>query len=627
MEKIRLLGTGIIICLLMMFVSSVNAQKYKSVFKNLTWEQAAELAQKEGKIVFVDAMRKARTPEDQKKLDVAERKLFSISEIMDFCDQHVIAIQIDMGSEAGQAFAPKLMMNMYPTYGFFMPNGDILGVVSPYLLAQKPEKFVEVGNKALEDAEVKRNNTRSILFEEISLKDAMAKAKKENRLIFIDAYTDYCQPCMLMVKNVFSLNDVADFYNRNFINLKIHFGKEKELAEKYGTSGYPAFLFINGDGKLVYMEGGYTEGDEFIGFGKTALEKAKGIEFIEGDWNRALEQARQENKLIFMDCYTFWCGPCKQLARTVFTDPDAANFFNEHFVNLKMDMEKGEGINLKDRFGVKAYPTLLFINGQGEVVHSLVGAPGLKELIEQAQIAFEGKGLAYADAEYQKGNRDPEFIQAYLTYLGNASLSEKAGEVSLDYFATLDKNNLKERKYWDIFVKYINDVDSDLFQYVYEHRDEFYSIYGERDVKRKIQNVWGGGANRFVNKEGDRMVLDKKGFKRYVKRMEKANVDGWEDIASGAEMMNAEKLGDWKTYIALGTERIRQGKVSDLLLYNWGLRVNKQCKDKALRLLAAQWFDDAAVKAAKNEVEGKGNMMSYRTFFEKLAKDLKADVQ
>ena len=281
MEKIRLLGTGIIICLLMMFVSSVNAQKYKSVFKNLTWEQAAELAQKEGKIVFVDAMRKARTPEDQKKLDVAERKLFSISEIMDFCDQHVIAIQIDMGSEAGQAFAPKLMMNMYPTYGFFMPNGDILGVVSPYLLAQKPEKFVEVGNKALEDAEVKRNNTRSILFEEISLKDAMAKAKKENRLIFIDAYTDYCQPCMLMVKNVFSLNDVADFYNQNFINLKMHFGKEKELAEKYGTSGYPAFLFIKGDGKLVYMESGYTEGDEFIGYGKTALEKAKGIEFIE----------------------------------------------------------------------------------------------------------------------------------------------------------------------------------------------------------------------------------------------------------------------------------------------------------------------------------------------------------
>ncbi|MBS7155651.1 MAG: thioredoxin family protein [Sanguibacteroides justesenii] len=281
MKKNRLLKIVGFACLFVVLTISVNAQKYKSVFKNLTWEQAAEQAQKEGKIVLVDAMRKARTPEDQRKQDVAERKLFSTPEIMDFCNQHVIAIHIDMGSEAGKAFAPKLMMNMYPTYGFFMPNGDILGVVSPFLLAQKPEKFMEVGNKVLKDAVVKRNNTRSIRFEEIGLKDVMAKAKKENRLIFIDAYTDYCQPCMLMVKNVFSLNAVADFYNQNFINLKMHFGKEKELAEKYGTSGYPAFLFINGDGKLVYMESGYTEGDEFIGYGKTALEKAKGIEFIE----------------------------------------------------------------------------------------------------------------------------------------------------------------------------------------------------------------------------------------------------------------------------------------------------------------------------------------------------------
>ena len=281
MKKNRLLKIVGFACLFVVLTISVNAQKYKSVFKNLTWEQAAEQAQKEGKIVLVDAMRKARTPEDQRKQDVAERKLFSTPEIMDFCNQHVIAIHIDMGSEAGKAFAPKLMMNMYPTYGFFMPNGDILGVVSPFLLAQKPEKFMEVGNKVLKDAVVKRNNTRSIRFEEIGLKDVMAKAKKENRLMFIDAYTDYCQPCMLMVKNVFSLNAVADFYNQNFINLKMHFGKEKELAEKYGTSGYPAFLFINGDGKLVYMESGYTEGDEFIGYGKTALEKAKGIEFIE----------------------------------------------------------------------------------------------------------------------------------------------------------------------------------------------------------------------------------------------------------------------------------------------------------------------------------------------------------
>ena len=628
MRKIRNIKVWFgIVSLLLIFALPVNAQKSKSIFKNLTWEQAAEQAEKEGKIVLVDAMRPGRTPEDQKKQDQAEQKLFANPGIMDFCNQHVIAIHINMNTEAGKAFAPKLMMNMYPTYGFFMPNGDILGVISPYLLAQKPELFLPAGEKAVKAAEEKRSNNRSIQFEEIGLKEAMEKAKKENRLIFIDAYTDYCQPCMLMVKNVFSLNKVADFYNQNFINLKIHFGKEKELAEKYGTSGYPAFLFINGDGKVVYSAGGYTEGDEFIGYGEMALKKAKGIEFIEGDWQQALKQAQQENKLIFMDCYTSWCGPCKQLAKTVFTDPDVANFFNEHFVNLKMDMEKGEGKELKNRFNVKAYPTLNFINGKGEVVHCLVGAPGMKELMEQAQIALEGKGLAYTQAEYQNGNREPELIQAYLVFLGNADLRDEAEKVSLEYFATLDKNNLKEKKYWDMFVKYVNDVDSDIFQYVYEHRDEFYSIYGERDVKRKIQGVWSLGANEFVNKVGDQMELDKKGFKRYVKRMEKAKVEGREDIVINAEMTNAEKIGAWKTYIEIGTERLKKGGVSDLLLYNWGLRVNKQCKDKVLRLLAAKWFDDAAAEAAKKETEGKRNMMSYKTYFERIAKDLKADAQ
>ena len=224
MKKLNLIS-GVIVCLLMGFVSPVNAQKYKSVFRDLTWEQAADLAQKEGKIILVDAMMQARTLEDQKSREAAERKLFSSSGIRDFCDQNIIAIHIDMGSEAGKAFAPKLVMNMYPTYGFFMPNGDILGVISPFILAKKPEAFLETGQKAVKAAEVKRSNKRSIIFEEIGYKEALVKAKKENKLIFIDAYTAYCQPCVMMVKNVFSLDKVADFYNEHFINLKLDFGK------------------------------------------------------------------------------------------------------------------------------------------------------------------------------------------------------------------------------------------------------------------------------------------------------------------------------------------------------------------------------------------------------------------
>lgn len=613
-------GTGIFWIML-----TLSGHAQKTVFQALTWEQAASLAEKEGKIILVDAMMKPRTPQDQKKKDESEALWLKAPGTLEFCQQNVVAIHIDMATAEGAAFAPKLVMNMYPTYGFFMPNGDILGTVSPFLLVKNPELFLERGKKALEVAKVKRQNSRSVVFEELTLKDALAKAKKENKLVFIDAYTAYCQPCVLMGKNVFTLDRVADFYNQNFINLKIDFGKEKELADKYQISGYPAFLFLNGNGKLVYLGGGYTEGDAFIGYGEEALKKAKGIAFFKGSWQQALEQAKQENKLIFMDCYTTWCGPCKILAKDVFTDPEVADFFNGKFVNIKVDMEKGEGRELKDQYEVKAYPTLNFINGKGELVHCVVGSMEADALIGQGKLALEGKGLIHMKTLYQQGKRDPEFIQEYLAILDLGNQAAEAEKVCLDYFAQLDKAKLKEKPAWDLFMKYITDVNSDVFLYVYDNQQEFARLFGEKEVKGKIRMVWMTGANQFVKGHGEEAVFDQKGFKKYVKRLSKAEVEGKQEIIENARMNNAEKLGDWKTYLAIGSEQLKNKKVSDLLLYNWGLRINRQCKDAALRKQAAQWFDDAAAASAKREAEGGKQMMSFRPYFEQLAKDLKED--
>ena len=119
----KLLIFGVLIVALSL---TVSAQKQKTVFRDLTWEQAAQMAEKEGKIVLVNAMMKPRTPQDQQKVDQAARALFTQPEVADFCKKNIIAIQIDMSSEAGRAFAPKMVMYMYPTYAFFIPNGDIL---------------------------------------------------------------------------------------------------------------------------------------------------------------------------------------------------------------------------------------------------------------------------------------------------------------------------------------------------------------------------------------------------------------------------------------------------------------------------------------------------------------------
>src|SRR5690349_11740714 len=89
---------------------------------------------------------------------------------------------------------------------------------------------------------------------------------------------------------------------------------------------------------------------------------AQGIEFVhDKTFQEILDIAKKENKLVFMDAYTSWCGPCKRMAANVFPDPEAGAFFNSNFINVKIDMEKGEGPGISGKYGVRAYPTLFWI--------------------------------------------------------------------------------------------------------------------------------------------------------------------------------------------------------------------------------------------------------------------------
>ena len=69
------------------------------------------------------------------------------------------------------------------------------------------------------------------------------------------------------------------------------------------------------------------------------LAQPDGIAFRELSFANALKMAKEENKLLFVDCFTTWCGPCRMLSKVVFKDSLVADYFNRHFVNLKMDME------------------------------------------------------------------------------------------------------------------------------------------------------------------------------------------------------------------------------------------------------------------------------------------------
>lgn len=118
---------------------------------------------------------------------------------------------------------------------------------------------------------------------------------------------------------------------------------------------------------------------------KASSDGEKGIQFTEGKWADLLKQAKKENKLIFLDAYTTWCGPCKLLQKNVFTREDVATTFNGNFINVKIDMESGEGPALTKKYPIEGYPTLFFINSKGKVVKQLLGYQQPQDLIKAAK--------------------------------------------------------------------------------------------------------------------------------------------------------------------------------------------------------------------------------------------------
>lgn len=110
----------------------------------------------------------------------------------------------------------------------------------------------------------------------------------------------------------------------------------------------------------------------------------QGIRFV-STYEEALKQASENKKRIFIDVYTQWCGPCKMMAAQTFPLKEVGIFFNKNFISLQLDAETPDGKILAEKFGVSAYPTLVFLDHEGNILSKEAGARDAKGLIELAK--------------------------------------------------------------------------------------------------------------------------------------------------------------------------------------------------------------------------------------------------
>ena len=175
-------------------------------------------------------------------------------------------------------------------------------------------------------------------------------------------------------------------------------------------------------------------------------------EFQKLSFDEALAAAKAEGKMVFVDCYTTWCGPCKMMTERVFPLKEVGDYLNGKFVCVKFDMEKGEGKELAAKYYVNSYPTFLVLTADGRQAHRLVGAVlDGGEFIRKVEDGLNENSIANLERRYAAGERGTEFVVRYVAALKGAGETARAREVATDFLNLLTDEERTSAACWPIY--------------------------------------------------------------------------------------------------------------------------------------------------------------------------------
>lgn len=357
----------------------------------------------------------------------------------------------------------------------------------------------------------------------------------------------------------------------------------------------------------------------------------KGIQFIEDKpWQELLTQAGKDNKLIFLDCYTTWCGPCKAMAKEVFPLPEVGDFMNANFINTKFDMEKGEGIELNKKYKkfIPGYPTYLLINAKGEVVHQVAGYNAAEKFITKIKDGLQERTWIMYAQKYEAGQRDWAFVRTYLELLESAFQSEQIKQVVAETMPRINQSVLNsDSSAYRIFRKYWTDAESPLLSTVMaspgiyrKYRDPERDVYewGSRLYKKAVDAYTKASldpATRYNEAKAQKLLDD----------LHKLNFPGRENQIALLLLSQAVAKKDGDRFLKIYDNAIQFGllRYDRHVISDWAKYMASQTTDKAklkAYLACAQYREDDAFIATSD-------IRNYAFILEKMGDKTKAAEQ
>ena len=267
------------------------------------------------------------------------------------------------------------------------------------------------------------------------------------------------------------------------------------------------------------------------------------FKFDESDYQTIIKKSKAEKKPIFIMLYATWCPHCNKMKKEVLNDTLVTNLLSKNYICAWQDVDKSEGIMLKNKFKITSLPTFIFLDSNEIELYRLKSEYKTADFVVEIKNALNPKSqLPYLEKEFQKDPSNAEKWLSYMNVLKKGRERSDLSETAHKYLKTQSDEQLISQTNWRIISNGVTDISSREFQYVLHHQKEFAAISSASRVDRKITNIVTELLKPFTES------LDTINYKKQKEIAKKIGSTKVDSLIFTYDISIAERTVNWSSY-------------------------------------------------------------------------------